>query len=219
MDNFKDIAGNEKTVTLFRSTFQAPLPMAGSASSSLGDLPAGLDYVSAQGSKRELSMTTWNTQSHHYQTCVGYTIDTVVTNQGARSTHRPTILFDGALNQVVTLRRQFLNGQGRYISSLGQPFYTLPSLYSARSSPYTDAQAASIALAYDEGRLTNEPPHDMPGDSDTGEVTPTTSTTTAETSGSQYTGATAPGKSKAALVVPLRSVRTVAMTFKGFKKS
>lgn len=159
MDSFKDITGDDKTVTLFKSTFQAPLPMAGSASSSLGDLPAGLDYVSAQGSRRELSMTTWNTQSHHYQTCAGYTIDAAVANRVAVNNQRPTILFDGALNQVVakmtslnvTLRRQFLKGQGRFIWSLGQLFYVLPSLYSARSAPYTDVQAAAIALAYDEG--------------------------------------------------------------------
>lgn len=231
MDGSSKIVGDDTTVTLFQSTFQAPLPMAGSASSNLGDLPAGLDYVSAQGSKRELSMTTWNTQSHQYLTSIGYTIDATQVGQAAvpepRSSPRPTILFDGALNQVVakmtslnmTLKRQFLAGQGRYISSLGQLYYALPPLYSARSSPYPDAQAQLIAQAYDEGRLTNEPPLDMPGDSDIGEIRPSTSTVSASTQSTACTNATAPGKSKTALVVPLRSVRTVSMAFKGFSKS
>lgn len=227
METFKEIEGDEATATLFKSTFQAPLPMAGSASSSLGDLPAGLDYVSAQGSKRELAITTWNTQCHFYQTYAGYTLDTVVHEPARATNQRPTILFDGALNQVVakmtslniTLRRQFLSGQGRYISSLGQLFYSLPSVYSARSAPYTEIQALAIATAYDEGRLTNEPPLDHRGDSDIGDFTPTMSSDSIDVNSSEVTASEAPAKGKTALVVPLRAVRTVAMAFKGFKKS
>lgn len=234
MDVFKDIVGDEKTVELFRSTFQAPLPMSGSASSSLGDLPAGLDYVSAQGSKRELAITSWNTQSHHYQTSAGYTINATVNAVETRSPPRVTILFDGALNQVVarmtslnmTTRRQFLKGQGRFISTMGELFYELPPNHSSRSSPYAEATALAIAKAYDEGRLINEPPPDMPGDSDVGESSrPTTTFARANqpavtnSDQSTYTAATPPSKHNTSLVVPVRSVRTVSMAFKGFKKS
>ncbi|CAF4935793.1 unnamed protein product [Pieris macdunnoughi] len=51
-----NITGDEQATKLFQSTFQAPLPMSGSASSKLRDLPAGMDNFSAHGSKREVSM-------------------------------------------------------------------------------------------------------------------------------------------------------------------
>lgn len=64
------IKENDQAVELFKSSFQAPLPMSGSATSRLSDLPVGMDTSTSRGSNREFAITSWNTQCHHYVTNV-----------------------------------------------------------------------------------------------------------------------------------------------------
>ncbi|CAH0678097.1 unnamed protein product [Spodoptera exigua] len=226
---------NEKTSELFKSTFRAPLPMSGSAISKLRDVPTCQDITSFRGSNREVSITTWNTQCRNYPTHMAYTKTvapvTMEPQNGGRN-RETTVLIDGALHQVVAhisnlnavTRRQLLNGRGFWITSLGANLEKLPSKYLTRSSRYSDTVAMDIARAYDEGRLTTEPPADMPGDSDIGEygvilnrgdIDTQTEGTSQSISSVAAGTATPPSRRNSSLVVPVREVRTVAMSFKG----
>lgn len=235
---------NEQAADLFKSTFQAPLPMSGSAVSRLGDVPTCQDITTFRGSNREVAITTWNTQCHHYPTFVAYTRN-VAAGPLARQRSEPGISFliDGALNQVVAkmrninvvTRRRLLRGQNMYITTQAAIFERLPKRYQTRSAILSDATATSIAAAYDDGRTVDQPPADLPGDSDTGEArnTPTAGavpgpsgvgapTAPVHSSPSDrepaVAAATPPAKKNSALVVPVREVRTVAMAFKGYNK-
>lgn len=236
-----DFKANEQASDLFKSTFQAPLPMSGSAISKLGDVPTAQDYTTFHGSNREVQITTWNTQCRHYPTSMGYTKEVApVTTARARNEGAISVLIDGALAQVVAkisninavTRRRLLRGQGIFITSTASVLERLPNKYNTRSANFSDAVATGIARAYDEGRLTTQPPIDLPGDSDTGEFRfelareepqaftqgpSTISPTHARDRPSRFgPGApTPPAKRNHALIIPVREVRTVAMAFKG----
>lgn len=233
---------NDQASELFKTTFQAPLPMSGSAISRLGDVPTCQDITSFRGSNREVAITTWNTQCHNYPTHVGYTRAAAAVAV-ARQRGEPALSFlvDGALHQVVAkirsinavTRRRLLKGQNMYLTTQAAVYERLPTTrYQARSAVLTDAAATAIAAAYDEGRLVNQPPLDLAGDSDTGEVRelhtqgqdrrqqeagPSTSPVHADPGPRELRLAaeTPPAKRNSALVVPVREVRTVAMTLKG----
>lgn len=231
----KAIKENVQAADLFKSTFQAPLPMSGSATSKLSDLPVGLDTSTARGSNRELAITSWNVQCHHYLSHVAYTKKTNIQDQPdagtsrSRSPVRITLLADGALAQVVArmtslnniLRREFLKFNGRYIGNNAAVYTSLPQQYNVRSSSYPEDVAAGIARAYDEGRLTTDPPSRVVPDSDTGEqaLPRRGRRNTPPSQEERMLDATPPAKKNSALVMPLRSVRTVTMAFKGYRES
>lgn len=223
---------SDSSAELFKTTFKAPLPMAGSAISKLSDVPTCSDLTTFRGSTREVAITSWNTQCHHYPTSIGYTRAVPVTTTQASRHVRETILTDGALAQVVAkisqinavTRRRLLSGKNLYLTSNGVMVQKLPNGYTSRSSTYSDATATNIARACDEGRPANQPPDELPGSSETGETPAARTGDRRSTSPSGddavrnvVGAATKPSKSKESLVVPVREVKTVAMMFKGFE--
>lgn len=236
MQAYAQIVVDPEAGSKFEQVFTSPTPMSGSTSANLSDLPVMSDHATARGSNRELTITTWNSQCHHIPTAFG--IRTVV--GGQREVRRPerpprvTILSDGALNQVVgkmqslnaVQHSQLVHGQGRFVTTTGLHLRTKPVGHACRSSVFSDAQASIIAAAFDEGRTTDEPPLDMVGDSDTGEVRATTrgnpSCCSSSSQAPEYDvqgEPTPPAKHAIATVVPIRTVRSVAMQFAGYKQS
>lgn len=225
-----EIHPDSRTSELFKSFFRLPLPMSGSAISKLSDTPMCTDHTSAFSSRREVSITTWNTQCHHYPTSFGYTIEApVMVATPPRRQDRTTVLIDGALSQVVSkiqqinavTRRRILEGKGVYITTLAARLDRLPKNYLTRSSTLTDGVATDIARAFDEGRLTTQTSELPPGSSETGEavVSGSRNPPPEGRDESTNTGAAAtakPGKSAAGNVVPVREVRAVAMAIKGY---
>lgn len=216
----------------FEKIFATPTPMAGSTSAKLSDVPVMSDHVTARGSNRELTISTWNTQCHHIPTSFGYRNEAAIVVHAGRPERAPrvSILTDGALSQVVgkinslnaLQHSQMLHGTGRYITTTGLHLRTKPPGHGCRSSTYSDCQATAIAKAFDEGRSVSEPPMDMVGDSDTGEVRAARAGPSSQQEPNVCeVGANAapPAKRNTALVVPIRAVRSVAMQFAGYKPS
>lgn len=224
MQAYNPITHDAEAVNLFRSTFQAPLPMSGSSCSKLGDLPTQSDHIYAKGSNRELTITAWNTQTHHIPTAIAYRAVEHQAPQAAAPANRrppPAVLIDGCLNQVVALlqinntqRRQLLQGKGRFIDMHGNILTTLPQRPVYRSAAMSAQDAAEIATAYN----TATPRQDARARA----VRENTPIQQCHPEGfydvivSDDEAEELPAKRAHSRVVPVRTVRTVSMAIKGY---
>ncbi|KAG7313111.1 hypothetical protein JYU34_000196 [Plutella xylostella] len=229
MNQYAKITLDPASAEVMRKMFVSPMPMTGSASSKLSDLPTACDFFSARGSPKELAITTWNIQTHHYPSAISYRPKTESVGSTAPAApaaqYIPTVLTDTALAQVVGMmsslnnvqRRELLNSEGRYITKRGEMLYKMPSLMTHRSASFPASEALNIAKALDEGRLADEPPAQLPGSSDLGDSAPGTSRPhrNRPTTSVVADSAEKPAKNSTSNVIPVRVVKVSSMQNQG----